>query len=50
MKWETEKGVEIGKGPQDGIQTWDVCSATAVYVSALPTRLSVPTFIYSLIH
>ncbi len=33
-----------------GIQTWDICSATAVYVSALPTRLSAPTFIYSLIH
>ncbi len=37
---ETERD-GIWKGPRDGIRTRDSLSATAPYVGALPTRLSV---------
>lgn len=42
--WESE-GDRIRKGPQAGTQTQGAQSATALYVSALPTRLSAPIWV-----
>ncbi len=38
-----ERGGGIRKGPQAGIRTRDAYDAMALYVGALPTRLSAPT-------
>ncbi len=40
------KGGGIRKGPRAGIQTHDARITTALYVSELPTRLSVPTMFF----
>ncbi len=47
MKWERE-GARIGKGPQARIRTRDSCSATALYVGTLHTRLLAPTLLMDL--
>ncbi len=40
---ERDSGAGSGKGPQVGILIRDARSATAMYVGALPTMLSVQT-------
>ncbi len=40
VKWEREGG--IGKGLRVRIRFWDARDATALYVDALPTRISAP--------
>ncbi len=43
-KWERDRG-GIRKGPWVEIRTRDARSATALYVGALPTRLSASTYL-----
>ncbi len=46
QKWSgRERGGGIGKGPQAGTWTRDVRSTTVLHVVALPTRLSMPTWL-----
>lgn len=47
VKWERERGNEIGKGPQYRTRTLDTGSATALYVGTLPTSLLAPTYLMS---